>query len=349
MKQPKVSIIVPCYNVEAYLPRCMDSLLGQTLKEIEIILVDDESPDRVPAMCDEYAQQDCRVKVVHKRNGGLGFARNSGLDVATGEYVIFHDSDDYIDKDAFERLYVKANTLDLDILRFTFNTFQKEDSFHLSFYTDDVLIINDRKKLREVALCVFSVPLYPSQRQFHFPGSAWSALFRLSLIKEQGLLFHSEREILGEDYLFSYQYMQHVQRFGYMNCTFYHYRENPNSLTRKPRLDKLEMAAYNCRYVMKELEKDKYPSSAKLFAYNYFINSVRALVQQILVSDLSKDVKRKWFHNNRRNSLVQQAYKDFPVQDMKFYHRCCLWAFVKGKYGLSRLLAEINQIKKKLV
>ena len=81
---PKVSIIVPVYNVENYFDRCINSLINQTLREIEIILVDDESPDNCPEMCDKYAEKDSRIKVIHKKNGGLGFARNSGLDIAAG-------------------------------------------------------------------------------------------------------------------------------------------------------------------------------------------------------------------------------------------------------------------------
>lgn len=91
--KPKVSIIVPVYNVEKYLARCMESLLNQTLTEIEIILVDDGSPDNCPQMCDEYARRDSRVKVIHKSNAGLGYARNSGLDVAIGEYIAFVELD----------------------------------------------------------------------------------------------------------------------------------------------------------------------------------------------------------------------------------------------------------------
>src|SRR5574344_1424030 len=105
MENPKVSIIVPIYNVEKYLDRCMESLLNQTLKDIEIIMVDDGSPDNCPKMCDEYAKRDKRVKVIHKKNGGLGYARNSGLDIATGEYVAFVDSDDYVDVNMYETLY----------------------------------------------------------------------------------------------------------------------------------------------------------------------------------------------------------------------------------------------------
>ena len=94
---PKVSIVVPVYRVECYLDRCVQSLVNQTLKEIEIILVDDGSPDKCPQMCDEYAKKDYRVKVIHKQNAGLGMACNSGIEVATGDYIAFCDSDDYVD------------------------------------------------------------------------------------------------------------------------------------------------------------------------------------------------------------------------------------------------------------
>ena len=109
---PKISIIVPIYNVEKYLDRCVRSLCNQTLQDIEIILVDDQSPDDCPRMCDEYAKQDSRIIVIHKKNGGLGYARNSGMKVATGEYVAFVDSDDYVDLDMFESMYNSAKKYD---------------------------------------------------------------------------------------------------------------------------------------------------------------------------------------------------------------------------------------------
>ena len=102
---PKVSIIVPVYKVEQYLDSCVHSLLNQTLKDIEIILVDDGSPDKCPIICDLYAQKDTRVKVIHKTNEGLGMARNSGIEFATGEYITFCDSDDYVDLETYETVY----------------------------------------------------------------------------------------------------------------------------------------------------------------------------------------------------------------------------------------------------
>lgn len=98
----KVSIIVPIYNVEKYLPKCIESILNQTYKDLELILVDDGSPDNSPKICDEYAQKDDRVIVIHKPNGGVSSARNAGLDIATGQYIGFVDPDDYIASDMYE-------------------------------------------------------------------------------------------------------------------------------------------------------------------------------------------------------------------------------------------------------
>ena len=103
-KNVKISIIVPVYKVEKYLDKCVNSIVGQTYKNLEIILVDDGSPDNCPAMCDEWAQKDSRIKVIHKKNGGLSSARNAGLDACTGDYIGFVDSDDWIEPDMYEYL-----------------------------------------------------------------------------------------------------------------------------------------------------------------------------------------------------------------------------------------------------
>lgn len=108
MESNKISIIVPVYKVEQYLERCVNSLTNQTYKNIEIILVDDGSPDQCPQMCDNYANSDSRIKVIHKKNGGLSDARNAGLRIATGEYVMYVDSDDYIEKNSCEKLIENA-------------------------------------------------------------------------------------------------------------------------------------------------------------------------------------------------------------------------------------------------
>lgn len=114
--KPKVSIVVPIYNVEKYLKNCVDSLLNQTLEDIEIILVDDGSPDKSGEIADEYMRNEKRIKVVHQSNAGLGPARNSGMAVATGEYIGFIDSDDWTQPEMFERLYEAAVLENADIV-----------------------------------------------------------------------------------------------------------------------------------------------------------------------------------------------------------------------------------------
>lgn len=105
MEEERISIIVPVYNVEKYLPTCLDSLVEQTYRNLEIILVDDGSPDGCGKICDEYAEKDSRIKVIHKSNAGVAMARNSGLEHATGAYISFVDSDDWLDKNAYQILY----------------------------------------------------------------------------------------------------------------------------------------------------------------------------------------------------------------------------------------------------
>lgn len=121
MDSPLISIIVPIYKVEAYLSRCIDSILKQSYRHLEIILVDDGSPDNCPQICDNYAEKDSRIRVVHKKNGGLSDARNAGLDIANGEFISFIDSDDYIHPEMISTLFelLKSNDADISVCNFT--------------------------------------------------------------------------------------------------------------------------------------------------------------------------------------------------------------------------------------
>ena len=109
----KISVIVPVYNVESYLEKCVHSICSQTYENLEIILVDDGSPDNCGKMCDEWAKKDCRIKVIHKENGGLSDARNAGLDIVTGDYFVFVDSDDFVHKDYIK---IRFSTLTFRVL-----------------------------------------------------------------------------------------------------------------------------------------------------------------------------------------------------------------------------------------
>lgn len=129
MNECKVSVIVPVYNVEEYLAECVDSLLEQTLEDMEILLIDDGSTDSSGIMCDKYAAKHVNVSVVHKENGGLGDARNTGARIAQGKYIYFIDSDDLLEKDAMKYLYNEAEKKKLDVILFSAECFSDEDTF----------------------------------------------------------------------------------------------------------------------------------------------------------------------------------------------------------------------------
>ena len=115
MENSLISVIIPVYKVEKYLDRCVESVVNQTYKNLEIILIDDGSPDNCPKMCDEWEKKDSRIKVIHKENGGLSDARNAGMDISTGEYIGFVDSDDYIDTTMYEKLLTKLLETNSDV------------------------------------------------------------------------------------------------------------------------------------------------------------------------------------------------------------------------------------------
>lgn len=231
MNNPKVSIIVPIYNVEKYLDRCMNSLLNQTLKDIEIIMVDDGSPDNCPQMCDEYAKKDSRVKVIHKKNAGLGMARNSGLEVAAGEFVAFVDSDDYVDCSMYETLYHKVKEKQVDGV---LCTFYNDDKGNVSEGSIDGMpskesVIDFRADyIPNVIGCL------PNVKYNQLYGySVWNILFSRNVIERNNVRFESERNFVSEDILFQLDFAACASKLLLLPKPFYYYCNNAGSLTKK--------------------------------------------------------------------------------------------------------------------
>lgn len=223
---PRVSIIVPVYKVEQYLKRCVDSLTNQTLKDIEIILVDDGSPDNCPKMCDEFAQIDSRIKVVHKQNGGAASARNVGIDVAKGDYIAFVDSDDYVDGCMYEEMLKVAIDNNCD---FVMCDCIKEYSGKSTIYTHDIRGgFYDKKQLID--------EYYPHlliMENIEYPAtiSNWLFLFNKKLTEDK-LIRYDEGIKYSEDLLFGAKLLYKTESFYYMKgVAYYHYCMNPTSVT----------------------------------------------------------------------------------------------------------------------
>lgn len=226
---PRVSVIVPIYNVEKYLDRCMESLLNQTLKNIEIIMVDDGSPDLCPQMCDEYAKKDSRVKVVHKKNAGLGLARNSGLDIATGEYVAFVDSDDYVGLDMYKTLYDRAEANKCDAVYCGFRTEVRENKW---VYSNEVDVdqLWKREDVQQFMLDMIASGVgIKAERLYQM--SVWHSIYKRSLIEENHFRFVSEREVASEDIPFQVDFLSKANTVAYVSKAFYSYCLNGTSLT----------------------------------------------------------------------------------------------------------------------
>lgn len=337
---PKLSIIVPVYNVEKYLSECIQSLLNQTLRDVEIILVDDESPDGSPKMCDEYAKSDARVKVLHKKNGGLGYARNSGLDVASGEFVTFIDSDDYIDLDAYEIACKWMETYGLDELRFRCNRFRNDGSCSNLFYGVSPTVVGDKNTIRHIALCILDT-VYKGDAKYNWGGSSCMAIYKSSIIKQYGLKFVSEREYVSEDYLFNFEYYMHATKVGFLNSTFYHYRINPNSLTRSIDSRFVEKAEIFARYAERVIADYGFHMQNKNYAIGYYVRALRVNMKQVFLSEASFREKRNWFKKCVASTYCKYAKHVYPTKNMPVKQKIWFYTMTNGLFELTYLLVVV--------
>ena len=235
MAKPKVSVVVPVYNTEAYLKRCLDSLVKQTLQELEIIVVDDGSQNACALLCDELAATDARIRVIHKENGGLGFARNTGIEAATGEYIGFVDSDDFIEPTMYETLYTKATEYHADLVLsgISFvggNTFSESNSvLPKSYFEKDTLFA--KENLNTLLLGVVgALPHEPDDSRYGV--SVCKNIFKTAVLKENDLRFLSEREILSEDTLFMVDCIKTISCAVGVSGAYYCYCRNGASLSK---------------------------------------------------------------------------------------------------------------------
>ena len=207
-----ISVIVPVYNVEAYVAKCIESIQNQSYQHLEIILVDDGSTDDSGDICDQYAAYDDRIKVIHQENGGISAARNTGIEAANGDYITFVDSDDYIDLNMYEDMLHILKDNDLDILECT--AFRDKDGTIIEGCNDGSLEIFNRHEALKMAMhdCFIAV---------------WSQMYKRSAIGD--VRFPVGRKF--EDTAVSYLFIANTNRVGHINRCYYYYRLNPNSIT----------------------------------------------------------------------------------------------------------------------
>ena len=316
---PLVSVIVPIYNVEKYLDECIGSILSQTYENLDIILVDDESPDSSPQMCDEYAKRDSRIRVIHKKNGGLGFARNSGLDTAKGKYVMFVDSDDSLEKAAVETLVRFAFEYNAQFVKGAF--IKIDDSKTVLFEkTQDFKVFNETSI--EYELRPRMLGSSPSKSD-SIEMSVWATLYGMDIIKSTNLRFDSERSFVCEDLPFNLSYLARCTTALMITEKIYCYRYNPNSLSEKYVPDK-----FNRIVDMMHQIQTRFPGLTKReqvrLARLFFV-----FLRKYLKFELSRSNVSKWdIMNGMRkiceNPTTEQFIKEYPIPLLPFKQKIFL-------------------------
>lgn len=293
MITPKISIIVPCYNVEKYLPQCMDSLFNQTLQNIEIILVNDGSPDSCPILCDEYATKDTRVKVIHKKNGGLGLARNSGMELATGKYIAFLDSDDFVDLDMYRKLYEKAESEDADVCYCGYSYYNGEYIQDVEEGIRENMIFKNRKEVDDFLFSMIGMPAdYAHDTLINM--CVWRAIYRLEIIRKYSISFISERVAASEDVTFHASFLPNAKRIYFLTEHLYRYRYNPNSISHSYPEWKRSALMESCRII------------AVIFAKHYSKDKYITCYRRHLFRNLKTIIRKE----AQRNSSLWNRYKD---------------------------------------
>lgn len=332
MNDIKVSIVVPVYNVEQYLDRCLKSLTNQTLKDIEIILVDDKSTDKSPSLCDEWRKKDERISVIHKQeNQGLGEARNSGLEIAKGDYVAFVDSDDFVDLEAYKKLYELAKKEELDAIYTEFNI-DNYPSYNITPYPPTTFY--GRENVDKFQLDVLgALPMYSSDIVFQY--SSCKAMYSNTLIKMHELFFYSERTCVSEDLIWNLQFLSKAKKVKVTNLRFYHYCSNGASLTHtyKPNLwERYLKLVELIQYSTKNLQNK---SDYRVRLDRTILFYLRACLNQEKRTTKNYSQKIDYFNKLINEKLIREISLRYPLQSLPIKHRLFLFLV---KYNLTCFL-----------
>lgn len=256
----KISVVIPVFNVEKYLSECLESVLTQTYQNIEPVLVDDGSTDTSGALCDEFAGKDDRIKVIHKTNGGLAEARNTGLKYATGQYVMFLDADDFWnDREAIAKIAARISCTNPDVLSFLYNKYYEETNQMIPFGRADSMpeeLLTTQEQLAFLNLHSLYI------------ASACNKVIRTDLLRANDLVFKAGR--VSEDIEWCARLMAAARRFDYVNMAFYCYRQRSTSITHSFSAKSCKDLVYNVRECIKTARTADAAVKQSLYQYSAY-------------------------------------------------------------------------------
>lgn len=324
MMEPLVSVVLPIFNVEKYLDRCIESVVGQTYKNLEIILVDDGSTDSCPQKCDEWAIKDSRIRVVHKTNAGLGMARNTGIDSATGRYIFFFDSDDYVDLTIVEKCVKNALENRSDVVAFGRNDVYDDGRISPYSIKSSKTVFKDDEIVNTVLPGMFTYSM-------GFGVSAWGKMYDLDTLKRLNKRFVSEREIISEDAYFAVDFYPDVKVVSLICEDLYFYCKRDNSLSRVYNPDRQRK---NDIFYLKTVElaesKNLGENIKEYIAVRYQMYMLSAM-KQLCVSDIDKKQKnielKKVFKSDILRSTLKKEIISHHSLSMKVFLVCLKYKF----------------------
>lgn len=350
MLQPKVSVIVPVYNVEKYLDRCINSLRNQSLSNIEIILVDDCSTDSSLQICNKAAAEDSRIKVIHKENQGAGMARNAGLALATGEYIGFVDSDDFVDKDMYKILSEKADKYgsELIIAGMQFvdgNMFSETGERVVRSYFNADTQFDTKEGLNELRMGVVGATPNDAEDSKYGMSTAKN-LFKNEVIKNNNILYESERETLSEDALFLIDYISHIKKATGVPETLYNYCRNGNSISKSYNKERFNKSIVFVNKVEDRFNKDISQKEYQIYVYRFWQAMCRVLCSQEIMHAADTGIKYSELKLRLKSvcthSLTLRALKTYPLSKLPLKQRVFAYAVKYKMYYLMKLLVTLR-------
>lgn len=341
--KPKVSIIVPMYCVEQYIQKCIDSLVNQTLKEIEIILVDDGSPDKCGKIADEYSKKDSRIKVIHQENAGLGPARNSGIKIATGEYIGFVDSDDWVNNEMFERLYRKSIDKNADIVvsghcDITNGVITKVKKHPLAGQTFDTL-----ENIMEIRKNLYGHKLNDEEVEA-FPMSVWISIYRRELLLKYKLEF---KEILSEDIIFNLSAYKYAKVITFTGDTDYCYRKDDQPSITQTFSEKKLLRYQDFLTVLANMALLENDEDCVIRAKRTAIDYCRLYVGIVRNSNDSFKKKKEHINIFSKNRKINKLWEGYPVKSLPLQQRIFHEMIERECYGAVLFMDFLRQWIKK--
>lgn len=338
-----ITVVVPVYNVEKYLDECVESIVNQTYRDLEIILVEDGSPDNCPGLCDAWAKRDGRIRVIHQENKGLGAARNAGLAIAQGEYIAFADSDDWLAPDMYRQLYAAAREKNADIAvsgcrEMAAGRVLAEKVHPLAGQT-----LTSAEEIRTVRKQLYGHAPWEKETEA-FPVSVCMSLYRGSMIKEQNLRF---REILSEDTVFNLDAYGCAGVITFTEDTAYCYRkEQQSSITQSFSEEKCRRYGEFLSLLARKASREE--PECQMRAGRTAIDACRFYTGIVAKSTLGWNEKKNAVRQFAQREEIRSLWEGYPAGTLPLQQRLFHNAFRKGKYGIAVLLCRVRQLLKDL-